>query len=87
MRLARTLSYQRLNPRHLSTAQPGWWPTRSWTKEENYRLIAWGCAVGHGYVAEHDLGRTWQEGIERIAWLRQHRPKTVARIEAEASHG
>lgn len=57
--------------------------TRPWSAEDDERLVAWGCAVGYGYVAEHDLGRTWEEGVERIAYLREHWPAIVKRIERE----
>jgi len=55
---------------------------RLWTVQEDHNLVAWGCAMGDGYayVAEHDLGRTGQEGEDRIAHLRLTRPALVRRI-------
>ena len=41
--------------------------TRPWTDDEDGKLIAWGCAVGHDCVAAHDLGRTEQ------GWAGSHR--------------
>ena len=55
-----------------------------WTDEEDRQLIAWGCAVGHEFVAGHDLGREPREGAARIAWLRENRPLLVRRVEREA---
>lgn len=61
--------------------------TRPWTDDEDYKLVAWGCAVGYGHVAQHDLGRTEAEGKNRIAWLREHRLEFVDRVIAEADSG
>ncbi len=74
-------------PMHLSLERPGWWPTKAWTKEEDYKLVAWGCGFedGHGFVARHDLDRTEQEGIDRIAALRAEHPTWVAQVEADAA--
>lgn len=56
---------------------------KPWSDEEDGQLIAWGLAVGHDFVAEHDLGRSRQEGLDRIAWLRKHKPSLVRHIEVE----
>ncbi|MGI4942065.1 MAG: hypothetical protein ACRYHQ_16140 [Janthinobacterium lividum] len=56
-----------------------------WTDEEDVRLIAWGMAVGHDFVAGHDFNRVPAEGDARMAWLRLHRPLVVRRIEQETN--
>lgn len=53
-----------------------------WTDDEDVRLISWGLAVGHYYVAAHDFGRRPSEGTERYAWLREHKPDLVRETEA-----
>ena len=56
-----------------------------WTDQEDAQLIAWGLAVGHDFVAGHDLGREPREGSERIAYLRKNKPALVKTIESETA--
>jgi hypothetical protein len=59
--------------------------TGPWTPEQDEYLVRYGRALcdGHGFVAEHDLGHTAQEGRDRIKELRATRPDWVASLEAQ----
>lgn len=59
----------------------------AWSARQDDFLITYGGCMGDGYafVASHDLGRTEQEGRDRIAWLRANRPLLVMLIESDAA--
>ncbi|MDR3736070.1 MAG: hypothetical protein P4L10_11105 [Acidobacteriaceae bacterium] len=57
-----------------------------WDDDEDLKLVSWGCCIGdgHAFVAEHDFGRSEQEGRDRYEFLKKERPQWVAEIERKA---
>lgn len=50
--------------------------SRRWTAEEDELLIRYAPEVPAGFIAEHDLGRSWDAGVKRF----KHLQKTQADI-------
>ena len=52
-----------------------------WTAEDDHFLMYWGCSLGYGFIAEHDLGRPEKDGEDRAAWLTEHYPAYAKALE------